>query len=99
MNIVFKGLIFLLIIGVGGLVYALSVNILVMSNLLQTEIFGAAFGVEMTRKAVFVWIVCTALALWASFMRRRWRYILLLSPIYAPSLFALTYVLLNKSSA
>lgn len=98
MNIAFRVLVFFLVIGIGGLAYALSVNLLMMSGLLQTDQVAASFGTEMTRKAVFIWIVCTGAAVWASFMQRRWRYILLLSPIYAPSGFAILYVLLNGSA-
>lgn len=97
MKTLFKLLWLVLIAGLGGLAYALTANVLVLSGLLQADSVSTSFGVEMTHKAVLVWIACVAVGLAASFMRSKLRYILLLSPLYAPSLFALIYTLLNKT--
>jgi hypothetical protein len=87
-----------MIAALGGLAYALTANILVLSGTLQPDQVSTSFGVEMTSKAVMIWIVCVLLAITGSFMiASKWRYILVLSPIYAPSLFALIYTLINKT--
>lgn len=97
MKILFKLIWLVVIAGLGGLAYALCANILVMSNVLNADAVSTSFGVEMTNKAVMVWIVCVLLALGACFMQSKLRYILLLSPLYAPSLFAVIYTLINKT--
>ena len=88
-----------LIAGLGGLVYALTANILVMSGMLNADSVAAAFGFAMTQKAVLVWVGCVVLAVIASFMQGAFRYLLLLSPLYAPSIFAVIYTLLNQTPA
>ena len=97
MKILFRLIWLVLIAGLGGLAYALCANILVLSGILQADSVATSFGVDMTNKAVMVWIVCVLLALAASFMQSKLRYILLLSPLYAPSLFAVIYTLINKT--
>lgn len=99
MSIVLKLLWVIIISGLGGLAYALAVNIMVMSGLLSGDGITTSFGVEMTQKAVMVWLVCVPLSIWASFMQSKMRYILLLMPLYMPSVFALFYTLMNKGAA
>lgn len=99
MSIVLKLLWVILIAAGGYMAYPVTANLLVVSGLLQSGAVATAFGAEMTSKAVLVWLACVPLSVWASFMHSRMRYILLLAPLYAPSLFAVVYVLLNRSGA
>lgn len=99
MNIILKLLWVVIIAGLGGLLYACMANVMVMSGLLSGDDVAAAFGVEMTQKAVLVWLVCVPLSIWASFMQSPLRFILLFAPLYAPSLFAVIYTLANKGAA
>lgn len=89
----------ILIAGLGWLFYALCANLLVITGLLNADQVATSFGVEMTNKAMIVWLVCVPLSVWASFMQSKLRYILLFAPIYAPSLFALVYTLLARGAA
>lgn len=99
MKAVLKLLWVILIAGLGWLLYALTANILVASGLLNANDVTASFGVEMTHKAMIVWLVCLPLSVGASFMQSALRYILLFAPLYAPSVFALLYTLINRGAA
>jgi hypothetical protein len=93
MKIFFRLLVLIILALCGGLVYSLTVNILIMSNIVPTESLSNAFGYEMTNRAVLVWIGSTALAFISVFIDAKWRYILLTIPIIAPSLYAVLYAL------
>ncbi len=99
MKAVLKLLWVVLIAGLGWLVYPLCANILVAAGFLSGDDVGTSFGVEMTHKAVMIWLICVPLSVWATFMQSRWRLILLFAPLYAPSVFAVIYTLLNRGEA
>lgn len=88
-----------LIAGLGWILYAFCLNILIATGLLNANDAGTSFGYEMTHKAVIVWLICVPLSVWASFMQSKLRLILLFAPLYAPSLFAVIYTLLNRGEA
>lgn len=87
----------LIIIGLlGGLLFSFSVNIMIMTDILDVDNVRGGFGYEMTSKAVFVWVTAFVLGIISLFIKEKWRYILLLSPLYAPTVFALLYALSQK---
>ena len=82
----------------GGLAYAVTTNVMIKSGILQTGSVEAAFGFQMTHKAVMIWVGCVLLSLLSLKINHWSRLILWLSPVYAPSGFAVLYVLMNTSA-
>lgn len=99
MNILLRLLWVIIIAGLGGIFYAIVANALVVSGILSGDNIATSFGYQMTQKAVLLWLACVPLAVWAVFMQTKLRYILLLSPLYAPSLFAILYALTRAQAA
>lgn len=91
MQILFRLIILVTLSLLGGLAYAFSANLLIMANAIPTDEITNNFGYTMTQRAVFVWIVAVLLGIISIFIQQKWRYILLLCPLVAPSLFALLY--------
>lgn len=96
MQILLKILILITISLLGGLVFALAVNVMIMTNIVDADSVQGGFGYLMTSKAVFIWIVSVVLGIVSLFIKQKWRYFLLFSPLYAPILFALLYTLSQR---
>ncbi len=82
--------------GLGGLVYALCVNIFIMGGLMPTQDVDTAPGYMMTQQAVYVWmfaVLAAAISIFA--LKQKWRWIFILAPIYAPGLSALLFIIRN----
>jgi len=93
MKIFFRLLILVILSLCGGLLYSLTVNILIMADKVPTEQLSNAFGYEMTNRAVFVWMVAVLLGFISVFIDTKWRYGLLALPVIAPSLYSVLYAL------
>ncbi len=93
MHIFLKIIILITLSLLGGLAYALTTNFLILANIVPFESVGENFGYEMTSKAVFVWIIAVILGITSLFIKQKWRYVLLLCPLVAPSIFALLFSL------
>lgn len=93
MQILYRMIVLLTLSLLGGLAYAFCANLLIMLNAIPTEEATNNFGYIMTQRAVFVWIGAVVLGLISVFIEKKWRYVLLLCPLIAPSLFALLYTL------
>lgn len=78
---------------IGGLLFSITVNILIMINAVPQENISAAFGYEMTNRAVIVWIVSVFIGILSIFMESKWRIALLFLPLLLPSLYAAIYTL------
>lgn len=87
----------ILIAGLGGLLYSLCVNLLIIGGLMPEGELAAGFGHILTQKAVMIWIGATLLGFGAIFLQARWRYLFFLAPLYAPSLFAVIYTMMQGS--
>ena len=77
----------------GGIAYALTVNVLIGANMFSNEQIEANFGYKMTQKAVYVWVSTTIAGILSVFFENKLRYVLLALPFIAPSAFALIYSL------
>lgn len=93
MQILFRIFVLAIISLLGGLLYSLSVNVLIMTHVFPTEEVGNNFGYEMTSKAVLVWFAAIIIGFVSVFIEQKWRYLLLACPLLAPSIFALIYSL------
>lgn len=93
-NIVLRILALVSVALLGGLVYAVTANVLIAAGTMPAEAVEAGFGREMTAKAVFVWMACVPAALLSFLIQSPVRYVLFFLPLYAPSLFAAVFVLL-----
>jgi len=93
MKIFFRLLVLMILALCGGLIFSLTVNVMIMAGLIPTESLSNEFGYEMTNRAVLVWIVATAIAVISLFTDAKWRYALLALPVVAPSLYSILYAL------
>ncbi len=84
------------IIGLGWLGYAFTANLLVSSGMLTADQVSTSFGVEMTHKAMLVWMIAIPLSVWSVFLKTPLRFVLFFAPLYGPSLFAVIYTLINR---
>lgn len=82
--------------GLGGFSYAIAANLLIATGVLDSTSVGTAFGHDMTGRAAIVWMVSIVFSLLSLAVTSRWRYVLLLAPLYAPVAFAIVYVLMNR---
>jgi hypothetical protein len=75
--------------------FGLTMNLLVLLKLVPLEMMDKAMGTEIARQAMYVWLGCLIPAFASIFFQGSWRYILYFSPLYAPSLFAVVYTLMQ----
>ena len=81
----------------GGLVFSLSINFLIMGGLISADSVNEDFGQTLIEKAVYVWIGAVALGLIGVFMEyKTTRIALFACPLILPSLFALIYTLSSQ---
>ena len=88
-----KLLILIFIILVGYFAFLLTANFLIMGDLIPAQDQAENFGYTMIQNSLLFWTGCIALGIVSIFIEKKWRYILTLSPLYGPSLFALIYTL------
>ena len=91
-QILFRLLILITLSLLGGLLYPLTINLMVMADMFSTETMEGNFGYELTQKTVFVWLGAILIGFSALFIRSHWYKILICCPLIAPTLFALVYV-------
>jgi len=79
----------------GGVVYALSINLLVGTGAFSNQQIESNIGYVMTQKAVYVWLVSIMVGGLSLFIKKKWGYALLSLPFWTPSAFAFIYTLLT----
>ena len=89
----FTGLIVIALLA--GPLYALTMNLLILAQQIPQELIDKAYGNTLTLKCVYVWLAGLLLGFGAIFIKQDWRYILYLSPLYAPSVFAVIYTVIQ----
>lgn len=92
----FAGLIIIAL--AAGPVYAVTVNLLILLNLIPIELADKAYGNILTMKAIYVWTGCLLVGFGALFLKEKWGLILYFSPLYAPSLFAIIFTLIQNAA-
>lgn len=75
--------------------FGLTMNLLVLFKLVPLEMMDKAMGTDIARQAMYVWLACLVPAFASMFLKGNWRYILYFSPLYAPSLFAAFYTIMQ----
>lgn len=78
---------------IGGLLYPVIVNIMILANVLPVDSVQESFGQEMTQKTVVVWMVSVLIGIGYIFLKSKLRFLFLASPLLMPSLFAMLYML------
>lgn len=79
-----------------GPVYAITFNALIFAGAIPQELMNKAYGTMITTRAAFIWMGAVAAGFISIFIKDEWRYILLFSPIYAPSLYAIAHTLMQR---
>jgi len=92
-NILFKLLLLIIASAAGWLLYALSANLLIYADAFSETALSNNIGVDMTQKAIKIWVVSVILGSGSVFVRSNFKYFLLIVPLVTPSLFALFYTL------
>lgn len=79
----------------GGIAYAVTFNALVLMGLTPDPDVAGNFGNVLTLRTVFVMMAAIVAGFTGLFLRGPLRWPLYLSPLYAPSLFAVLYTVLQ----
>lgn len=77
------------------LLYPLVVNMLVLFKAIPEELMDKAFSSVLIMKSYYVFLGSMLLGFISLFCKGNWRNILYFSPLYAPSVFAVIYTLLQ----
>jgi len=92
-DIFFKIFLIVLAAIVGWVLFPLTANLLIKADMFSEAAVNNNAVLDMTEKAVLVWLVCTGLSVASLFIKNNYRYFFLGLPVFAPSLFALIYSL------
>ncbi len=79
----------------GGALYAIIVNILIMMGLTPTGEGSEGFGKVMTMQSVYIYLGAIVAGFTGMFIKEDWRWVLYLCPLYAPSVFAIIYTVIH----
>ncbi len=93
----FRLAVLVIVVAAGGFAYAITFHLLQGLGLMPEQIGQQGFGRALTYRTSFVYMAAIVAGILSLFIRDRWRYVLLLSPIYAPSLFAIVFTLMHQS--
>lgn len=96
MNWVIKILLLIIFSLLGGILFSITTNILIATNIINIDNISNSFGSEMTNKAVIIWIICVIAGFGSLFIKQKWRYIITLAPLYLPSIFTIVYSVISK---
>lgn len=89
----FAGLILFTIMG--GLLVALTLNVLIMIGVMPDAEGTDGFGKVLMRQTAFVYMASIVAGFAGIFVRDSWRWVLYLSPLYAPAVFTAIYTTIN----
>jgi hypothetical protein len=78
-----------------GPLFAVTMNVMIYFQLFPESLVDKAFGNVLTMKAIYVWMGCLLAGFGSLFLKEQWRLILYFSPLFAPSIFAVIYTLLQ----
>jgi hypothetical protein len=93
-------LVVLALAAAGGMtLFSLAFHGLVMLQLVPDQINGVPAGTDITTHAAYAMMASIAIGVIGVFIRPNWRYVLLLAPLYGPTLFAIIYTLINQQPA
>lgn len=81
----------------GILLYAVTVNILILFGLMPDSLHGQGFGYALTSQTIYVAMGTILISVAGIFIRQKWRNVLYLAPLYAPSVFAIIFTLLHRA--
>ncbi|GEM_PF-2176508 len=75
--------------------FAIAFNLLILINAIPAELAESGRGNEVILRSVFVWTGCLPIGFAGIFIRRNWGKLFYFAPLYAPVLFALTYMIVR----
>lgn len=89
----------LLIVAVaaGMALLAVSINVMIFLQWLPEAINGIPAGYAILNKTSFVFMGAIVAGIVSIFLTANWRWVFLLAPLYAPTLFAIMYTLMNRA--
>lgn len=91
MDWIIKILGFIVIALIGFSLVPLMANLLTLLNIIDVEKIPDGFGNAMITRATYIWLGSVGLAIFSLFIVAKWRYILKLAPLYAPTIFIIIY--------
>jgi hypothetical protein len=84
----------LLVICVGGsFLLALTVNLMIMMEMMPRELEGQGFGYAVLNRTSYIFMGSALIGLAGVFLKPRWRHIFYFSPLYAPTVFAVGFTI------
>ncbi len=92
MTYIYKTLLLILSVLLGGVLYAITMNVLIKIGAFSSDNLDSNIGHIATEKAVYVWLITSLIGGCHVFMNDKWRYLALL-PLISPSIFIIFYIL------
>lgn len=92
-----RAAVLLIVIAGGFILYAGAFHGLVFLGLMPEQLGNQGFGYVLTYRTSFVFMGAILAGIISLFIRANWRLALLLSPLYAPSLFAVIFTLMHRA--
>lgn len=90
----FAGLV--VIAAAGSYLYAITFHALQGMGQIHVDMENKAFASILTIKTTYVWMASVIAGFISIFIKDNWRYVLYLSPLYAPPLFAAIFTLVQE---
>ncbi len=88
---IFRILLLIVLAAAGFIMVPITVHLLILSGLLDSETAPQGFLTEMITKSTYVWIGAVIAGIVSLFINQGWRLYLLLCPLILPALFTIIY--------
>ncbi len=86
-----------IMVAAGMMLLAVTVNGMILLQWLPDAINGIPAGRAILTKTSYVFMAAALAGIISIFLTPNWRWVLLLAPLYAPTLFAIVYTLMHRA--
>ncbi len=87
----YRFMLFIITVVGGGFLFAVTTNILIKLGLMADGFDARQLAMQTT----YIYMAATLAGFVSIFINQNWRKVLLLAPLYAPSLFAIIYTIMH----